>query len=147
MVGQIARAAAPYLTDAAVSAVGNMFTQAPGGGASVGGGFYGTNQADTSMQSNVGFTQGKTRDQLEYEENLRRQRAGFDQGQLQQQQAYTANMANAASNANTARGMAAAAQAALNNVYANAGDRLNNAAANTMAAINNAGGIAAGMFR
>jgi hypothetical protein len=141
MYGQIAKAAAPYVADIAANAIGNMFTAGTGIPS------YGTQQADDAMRSNTDYTRGKSRDQLEYEETLRRQRAGFDQGQIQAQQAYTANMANAAANANTARNMAAQAQMALNNVYQMAGDRLNTAAANTMGAINSAGSIAAGMFR
>lgn len=138
--GQVAQAILPYAIDAIAPHVVNAVSGATAP-------TYGTGQVNNALVSNTNYTQGKTRQQLQYEENLRQQRAGFDQGQTQAQQAYTANMANAAANANNARQMAGNAQMTLNNVYQQAGDRLNTAAANTMTAINNAGNIAAGMFR
>lgn len=109
--------------------------------------FYDTTQANEQAVTQTGNVGGKTREQLQYEEAMRQQRMASDIASQQGNAMFTANMGNAAANANTARGMAVNAQQALNNVYQMAGDRLNTAAANTMGAINNAGQIAAGMFR
>lgn len=137
VLGSLASAAAPYLVDQ----VAGMFTA--GGQVPT----YGTAQADAAMRSNTGYTGGKTREQLEYEERLRRDGVLYDQGLAQQNVDFLAGRTNAASNANTARNMAYEAQRALNDVYMNAGNRLNTARNNTMSAINDAGRTAVSMFR
>lgn len=125
----------------------NLFTFNPmqmfGGGQPT----YNTDQANTALRRNVDYTGGKTRDQIEYEEMMRRGNVGQMLDVARDQQRFVADMGNAAANANVARQMASNNQNTLNQVYAAAGDRLNNAANNTMAAINNASQIAAGMFR
>ena len=133
VLGQVASAAVPYVAQA----VGGMFNNP----------YYGTSQAGQAMRSDTGYTGSKTREQLEYEEQMRQQRAGFDRTGFRSDARFMGDMSNAAANANTARGMASAAQGALNDVYARAGDRLNMAQQNTMQAMNNAAQIAAGMFR
>lgn len=140
-------AVAPALANAGINAIGSMFAGGGGNSANVGGGYYNTNQVDNALQSNAAYTGTKTRDQLEYEERARQNRAGYDLGQMQAQQAYLANMGNAAANANNARGIASNAYNALSNLYVDAGNRSQTAAANTMNAINNAGAQITGLFR
>lgn len=108
---------------------------------------YNTNQADEALRGNNTLVAQGTAQQLSLEEQMRQQRAAND---LQRQIGYenvTADRANAAVNANTARNMAVAAQQALNNQYIAAGNRLNQAAQATQGALNTAAANVGGMFR
>lgn len=143
-LAQVAQTVAPLAVDAATQAVMGMFTA---GGGGYGNPSYSTQQADDAMRNNTQYTQGMTNEQLRRDFELERQKAAYANQMAQNNLLFTGNVANAASNANTARNMAANAQAALNSVYMNAGDRVNRAAADTMNAITAAGQTAAGMFR
>lgn len=107
---------------------------------------YSAGQTDQVFNTTTNQVYNAANDQYANEEALRQQRVASDTQQAQQQMQFTANMGNAANNANVARDMAAGAANTMNTIYQNAGDRVNTAANNTMSAINNAGAVAAGFF-
>lgn len=107
---------------------------------------YATGQTDQVFNTSTNQVYNTANDQYANEELERQQRVAYDMQQAQNQQVFTANMGNAASNANVSRDIAVNAANTMNNIYQNAGNRLNTAVDNTMTAINNAGAVAAGFF-
>lgn len=140
LAGQAAQAAIPL----AVNAIGNMFGQGSGGGASAN---YTTNQADEALRSNANLANTINRQITEQANADYNRRAGDDLARQIGYQQNVADMANAAANANVARNMALNNQNTINQQYALAGDRLNQAAMGTQNALNQAAQTVAGMFR
>jgi hypothetical protein len=110
-------------------------------------GNFSTLQATAARNENAGFAGNKTREQIAYEAQQKRQEAEYLESLARGRADFTADLGNRAANSNTARSMAFDTTQNLNRMYATAGDRLNQAAANTQAALNNAAATVAGMFR
>lgn len=108
---------------------------------------FSAQQAVDARNENQGFGEGKSRDQAEYEQRMRRDDDLFKQQLNNSTYNFTADLGNRAANANTARSMALDTTQNLNRMYATAGDRLGQSAANTQNALNQAAAVIAGMFR
>lgn len=136
VLGSAAAAATPLIADRVSSlfASGNAPT-------------YNTNQVDEAARGNINSASNLSAQQREMEAAEYNQRAGNDLARQIGYDTVTAQRANAAANANTARNMAAALQGTLNQQYVDAGARVNQAAANTQQALNNSAQIVASMFR
>jgi hypothetical protein len=102
------------------------------------------NAADRSMQTG----QARGRDEALFQNQMRRENMEQDGAfQLQQGRDFSAQIANPAANANTARNIALNTANTLNNMYAQSSRNLLDSANNTQNALNNAASTVAGLFR